>query len=230
MMFTPEGKRIFKNQMFYGYPVIVTELLGGGEILKRFQAASGIFLEDDARFVFRRLVTILNEIHANGVIHCDLKPENLICTSQNQNDYNFKIIDFDTAITLPIEEERTRRSRSTGTQYYSRSIGTQYYRAPESIQNNEYSKASDIWQAGVILYVMLCCRMPFNSQEPRNGNRFSERDFGNIFDISQFQYNLPLDEQCRSAEVKDLLSKIFKINPLDRISGQDILSHEWLAV
>jgi serine/threonine protein kinase len=139
MMFTPEGQRIFKNQMFYGYPVIVTELLGGGEILKRFQAASGIFLEDDARFVFRRLVTILNEIHANGVIHCDLKPENILIKSYSRSE--IKVIDFGSSCFIHDHLSSYVQSRS--------------YRAPEVILGCSYDYKIDIWSLGCILAELL---------------------------------------------------------------------------
>jgi eukaryotic-like serine/threonine-protein kinase len=88
--------------------------------------------------------------HAHGVIHRDIKPENIIVT----NTGTIKIIDFGIALLLT-KQNKLRRL------FPARLIGTPNYMAPELFWGKHGSPRSDIYAVGIILYELLCGRIPF---------------------------------------------------------------------
>jgi calcium-dependent protein kinase len=86
-------------------------------------------------------------MHCKGYVHRDIKPENLLIDG---SDNSLKLIDFGLSIKLP--EGQKLRDRQ----------GTPYYLAPE-VLNKCYDNKCDIWSCGVILYILLSGRPPFNA-------------------------------------------------------------------
>lgn len=140
------------------------------------------------------------------VIVSDLKLDNVMISKEPRV---VKIIDFGMLVQLPDEKS----------EYYGTPAGTIGYFAPESIplsKKSVYSCKSDIWQAGVILYVLLCGELPFNisSHAIRRGAYAME---GGQWDK-------------RSEEAKDLVRHMLCLNPSSRYSCEDILAHPWLQI
>ena len=95
-----------------------------------------------------KLLQVLLYLHAKGIVHRDLKPENILFENTSKTS-NLKLIDFGIAIKRDSNTKLTTR------------IGTPYYIAPEVLCKT-YDEKCDIWSAGVILYMMVCYRPPFN--------------------------------------------------------------------
>jgi serine/threonine protein kinase len=93
----------------------------------------------------KNMLQALDYMHEHNVIHRDLKPENLILASKD-NDYDLRIADFGLASFIKDGDLLTMRCGSPG------------YVAPEILQDIGYTQSSDIFSAGVILYVMLTGR------------------------------------------------------------------------
>ncbi len=91
----------------------------------------------------------LAKAHRSGVVHRDIKPDNLILT----NDGILKILDFGIAKLLG-SEGRTQPGVV---------VGTPAYMAPEQIKGEDVDGRADIWSVGVTLFYMLCARLPFRS-------------------------------------------------------------------
>lgn len=105
------------------------------------------FSEDKTKFLVSQILCVLEHLHSSKIIYRDLKPENLMmCT----NGY-LKLVDMGTAKKLKIE----RRYRTTTI------IGTPHYMAPEIITGKGYSFHVDLWSLGVIMYELLCGKLPF---------------------------------------------------------------------
>ncbi|XP_060837519.1 serine/threonine-protein kinase S6KL isoform X1 [Rhopalosiphum padi] len=123
-----------RNQLF-----IVSEYIGGGELLKLLQKC-GPLPEELCRVYFAELVVIIDFLHNAGVIYRDIKPENILLDDNG----HLQLIDFGLSKWLP-QGCRT-----------STICGTTQYMAPEVLQSEPYySHAVDWWSAGVLLFQML---------------------------------------------------------------------------
>lgn len=90
--------------------------------------------------------------HSTSIVHRDLKPENLLLDSKNNN--TIKVIDFGTSARF----DPTKKMKQT--------FGTAYYIAPE-VLTSEYNEKCDLWSIGVILYILLSGRPPFDGKDDK---------------------------------------------------------------
>jgi calcium-dependent protein kinase len=88
-------------------------------------------------------------------VHRDIKPENLLLDSKNDN--TIKVIDFGTSARFESGGHKAQLSQQ---------FGTAYYIAPE-VLTSEYNEKCDIWSIGVILYILLSGRPPFDGKDDR---------------------------------------------------------------
>jgi serine/threonine protein kinase len=208
------------------YPIIVMERCDGGDLCSRIIALrvnGHCFSEAIVSRIFRSFIAALADVHQKNMINCDLKTENLVFKSKDPEDLEVKIIDFGIAVHLWDREVH----------YEHRPIGTPAFQAPESLTPEhgqyEFSRASDIWQAGCILYIMLTMEFPFGGDDydgtsnRRNGRQPSTRD--RILDVHFIDKlrQLPVSDLA-----KDLLIKMFRFNPKDRITARQTLRHPFL--
>ena len=101
----------------------------------------------EIRSLMRQLFTALQFLHSRSIIHRDLKPENIVLDEEGYP----KLIDFGTA---KLVKGRTYTV-----------IGTPHYMAPEVIGGRGYSVMADYWSVGVLLFEMVCGRVPFGEEE-----------------------------------------------------------------
>lgn len=106
--------------------------------------------EHQARRFFQQLISGIEYSHRLKIVHRDLKPENVLL----DDDLNVKIADF--GLSNEIKDG----------DFLKTSCGSPNYAAPEVIRGGLYTGPEiDVWSAGVILYVMLCGRLPFEDED-----------------------------------------------------------------
>jgi calcium-dependent protein kinase len=136
-----------KNSIF-----LVTELCDGRELFDEI-IARGRFIEQEAAIVTKQMLQAIAYCHENNVAHRDLKPENILIDYKSKG--SIKVIDFGTSHVF-------QKEANVMHQMY----GTAYYIAPEVLAG-AYTEKCDVWSIGVILYVMLSGKPPFNGRNDR---------------------------------------------------------------
>lgn len=172
----------------------------GGELFN-YIAQNGKMSEDMARKFFQQIISGIDYSHRLKIVHRDLKPENVLL----DDDLNVKIADFGLS-----------REISDG-DFLSTSCGSPNYAAPEVIRGAVYAGPEiDVWSAGVILYVMLCGRLPFEDE-----------DVQVLFTrIIQGEYHIP---DYVGPEARDLINKMLAVDPVKRITIPEITNHPFFV-
>lgn len=188
------------------YEVIETELdlfmimeyVQGGELFDYIVSQTKLS-ESEARRLFQQLISGIEYCHSFNVVHRDLKPENILLDDEK----NIKIADFGLSNVM------------NDGQFLKTSCGSPNYAAPEVIAGKLYAGPEvDIWSCGVILYALLCGKLPFD-----------EDSISLLFEkIKNATFTIP---DYVSSYAKDLILKILQVDPLNRATIQDIKNHEW---
>lgn len=182
---------------------LILDYVEGGDLLNRVLKFSN-FSELDAVKFIKNFLEALSYMHSKQVIHRDLKPENILMTSESCN-YNFKIADFGFACNKQ--------------QNLLLPCGSPGYIAPEMLRNTNYDEKVDIFSLGIILYILLSGRTPFNGKTQKDlltKNReckiaFNEKFWKNVSKPG-IQFVLWLTES----------------DPHRRPSANEALEHPWL--
>ena len=144
----PNVCSIIDIQEFNGEPYIVMEYVDGQTLRAKIQSAK-VSVQDAVTYAIQ-VGEALHEAHAKGIVHRDIKCENIMVNAKNQ----IKVMDFGLA-KLKGSLKLTRTSST---------VGTLAYMAPEQIQGGEADARSDIFSFGVVLYEMITGRMPFRGE------------------------------------------------------------------
>jgi eukaryotic-like serine/threonine-protein kinase len=127
---------------------LVMEFFDGGDLNKRL--AGKAMVPEEALRIFRELMFALGDIHEKGVLHRDLKPQNLMF----RNDGSLAVVDFGIAKHIDAIDV-------TG---HGEIVGTPRYMSPEQVQGRPLDLRTDIYSAGVLLYQMLTGRHLFEGE------------------------------------------------------------------
>lgn len=140
--------RLYESFETHSHIVYVMEVCGGGDLLT-FVRRRRKLKEDNAKFIFKQIILGLQYVHSKGVLHRDIKLDNILLTSEG----DVKICDF--GVSKLIQNKM---------QLQTEQCGTPAYIAPEVFKGKGYfGFQSDLWSAGVVLYAMLFGTVPFKA-------------------------------------------------------------------
>lgn len=167
--------------------------------LFNYLIARGKCNDDEARKFFQQIICAVEYCHRHKIVHRDLKPENLLM----DKDRNVKIADFGLSNIM------------TDGNFLRTSCGSPNYAAPEVISGKLYAGPEvDVWSCGVILYVLLVGKLPFDDDYIPNLFR----------KISAGNFHMP---SYISPGAANLITQMLQVHPVHRISIPEIRRDPW---
>ena len=191
------------------YLCLVMEYVEGGDcatLLKNM----GPFPLDLARLYFAETVLAVEYLHSFGVVHRDLKPDNLLITALG----HIKLTDFGLSkmglMNLATSLSEGYLDRDTKQFTDKQVFGTPEYLAPEVVLRQGYGRTVDWWSLGVILYEFLIGCVPFFGETP-------EELFAHVIN-DEIEWP-DEDDWPLSDESKDIISQLLQHSPIDRLGA-----------
>ncbi|KHN83162.1 Serine/threonine-protein kinase kin-29 [Toxocara canis] len=183
------------------YTYIVTEYAGHGEVFEMLME-KGRVEEAEARRLFQQTSAAVAYCHARGIVHRDLKAENLLLDAHN----DVKLIDFGFS-----NFQQPQSLLSTW-------CGSPPYAAPELLLGKEYDgMKADVWSLGVVLYILVTGGFPFPGHSLDKLKRA----------VLAGQLKIPY---WVSVECSDLIRKMLTFHPGKRYSIENVVQHRWFVI
>jgi serine/threonine protein kinase len=191
---------------------LVMELLEGGEIFNLNQGK----LDNESTFlIFKGVLKALVALDKHGIMHRDLKPDNIILKKKGvkMRDNILKLVDFGLATYQDVDE------------YLFKRCGTPGFVAPEVInakrgENVKYNTKCDVFSVGIIFFFMLTGKIPYDGedfQQVLENNKKAVIDFA----IKELKNVTPV--------ALDLLKRMLNLNPNFRPTAAECLKHEYFS-
>ncbi|KAF2447553.1 protein kinase kin1 [Karstenula rhodostoma CBS 690.94] len=176
------------------------EYVNGGQMLD-YIISHGRLKEKQARKFARQIASALDYCHRNSIVHRDLKIENILISKTG----DIKIIDFGLSnLFSPKNLLKTF-------------CGSLYFAAPELLQAKQYTGPEvDIWSFGIVLYVLVCGKVPFDDQSMPQLHAKIKKGY--------VDYPPWLSTECRN-----LIHRMLQTDPAQRITLSEIMTHPWLT-
>mmetsp|Transcript_18632 Transcript_18632/g.33671 ORF Transcript_18632/g.33671 Transcript_18632/m.33671 type:complete len:565 (+) Transcript_18632:147-1841(+) len=197
----PNIIKLFETFEDEKYFHLVMELCTGGDLLERV-VDKGALPEVEAAGIMKKLILAVNHMHSCYISHRDLKPENILYSGDI-----IKLADFGISNKFGDSEDLEMTSI----------VGTPHYVAPE-VLTRRYGKECDVWSLGVILYVLLSGRMPFDGDDVKEVLEQIMR--------ANFTFSDKIWREV-SQDAKHLITKMLTLDPTSRITIKEALEHRW---
>eukprot|EP00754_Rhynchopus_humris_P044948 Rhum_TRINITY_DN450_c0_g1::Rhum_TRINITY_DN450_c0_g1_i1::g.1270::m.1270/K06631/PLK1; polo-like kinase 1 len=182
---------------------ILLELCRGQTLMEQ-STRKGRFTEEETAYVVYQSLLSLEHMHAEGVIHRDLKLSNIMLTADNE----IKIGDFGLAAKVSSGEKRRTL------------CGTPNYIAPEILESGHtHSFEVDVWTVGIIMYAMLCGKPPFQTHDVK-------MTYGKI---KRCSYTFPSNVAI-SSEARSLIQRILQVSPGLRPTVREMMADPWFRL
>jgi calcium/calmodulin-dependent protein kinase I len=190
-----------EDETFY----LVMEYMAGGDVFDNIVKMTS-YTEKDARDLTVKLLKAVSSIHKAGIAHRDIKPQNLLLSSK-ENNANIKIGDFGFARRVHTPESLTTR------------VGTPTYVAPEILKNIPHDQRADLWSIGVVIFVLLVGYPPF--LEEKQSDLFAKIRAGDWKFVETDWAHISLD-------AKALIKGLLVTDPKERWSLEESLRCRWI--
>nr|XP_028606866.1 serine/threonine-protein kinase 17A isoform X3 [Podarcis muralis] len=184
--------------------ILVLEYAAGGEIFDQCVAErDDAFKEKEVKRLMRQILEGVSFLHRNNVVHLDLKPQNILLTSESPLG-DVRIVDFGLSRVMKNSEELREI------------MGTPEYVAPEILSYDPISTATDMWSIGVLAYVMLTGVSPFLGNDKQE----------TFLNISQMNVNYSEDFDLISEFAVDFIKSLLVKKPESRTTWMWFLNQK----
>jgi serine/threonine protein kinase len=194
------------------YIFIVMEYLNSGDLETFLQKKKFKLSENIIKSIAYQIADGLRYLHSFGIIHRDIKPQNIMIASKNtffdsSSKIEIKITDFGLSKFLGFREKAFD------------GVGTLAYIAPEILLKKPYQSSVDIWSFGVMVYYMISGEFPF-----KNITTYKETS---VQEILKTQISFSNKFNNKNLEVINLIKQCLEKINTKRISTNDLINHKW---
>ncbi|TDH72310.1 hypothetical protein CCR75_000753 [Bremia lactucae] len=200
---------------------IATELARGGELFEQI-VAYGSLPEVKAQTMAREMASALSFLHRHGLVHKDVKPENILLTKRyaSSDEECTKASCYESASFIKLADFGSAGPAGVTTD--TEESGTAGYLPPELLMSGDCTSACDMWALGCVLYITLSGSHPFDLDGMATDSVVEHRvkteaisfDFSAWHDVS--------------VDAKDLVSKLLEKDPTLRLTADEMLQHPWM--
>ncbi|KAL3931666.1 MAG: hypothetical protein SGBAC_011204, partial [Bacillariaceae sp.] len=203
---------------------LILDLINGGELFDRL-VENGAYSELDASRLMREVVSAISFLHGIGLVHGDLKPENLMLSQAHESSI-IKVVDFGCSelVDQPNSMPPSTQERN--------STGTVAYLSPERGADTKTppTKPLDMWALGIILFIMLTGLHPLDPE----GDSTDEQLRASLRRLSKKKINLMKERKLKpflshlSPSAIQLLTLLLEPDPSKRIVASQLIEHSWI--
>jgi len=183
---------------------LVMQKCDGGDVLDKV-ASIDQYSEKDACQFSLGLLQAVQFMHKRGIAHRDLKPQNLLLESHEDNT-NVKICDFGYAKRVHVPKSLTTL------------CGSLHYVAPELLKNHPYDESADIWSVGVIIYFLLAGYLPFHNKD--------QNELFKVIRLGKYTFDSKYWSGV-STEATSLIVHLLEVDPTTRYTATQALQLDW---
>ena len=186
---------------------IIMEYCSGSDLFAYIEERNFKLPEKHAAEIIRKLSSAVYYLHSFGIIHRDVKPENILMTDKTEY-ADIRLLDFGLSKIVRQGEKCTEP------------YGTLSYVSPEVLQDIPYDERCDLWSIGVITYLLLSGVLPFDDE-----NNIKEIARKTVYEKTPFYPSL---FQNVSKEAIDFVDKLLQKDPDKRMKMTELFEHPWM--
>jgi serine/threonine protein kinase len=197
-----------------GFQYLVLEFIDGRNLYE-YVAQQKKLTEDKGKRILHQLASALAFMHVNGIVHCDLKPQNIMIS----DDMTVKLIDFGSA-TIPDPLQSPLPLKPALRLSQAPISGTKSYWAPEMLKEKNvktFEANMDMWALGCILFIMLSGHHPFDPRGTLSENEILRKV---CEEPVKFDHSVWADV---SPTMKNIISKLLDKNPETRLTSSELV-------
>jgi len=196
----------------FGLGGLVTAITGPEEELSDIEEGEYYGMDEtEVKKVILQVLSCVNYLHKNRLVHADLKPHNVLL-SEWKDLSSIKLIDFDNSALLRNPDDKISFKK-----------GTPPYMAPEVHAGEKYSYKCDVWSCGVMTYELLSNSLPFGSEDESKEEEIAQRVKEGKFTMAGPAWGHVSDD------AKDFVKSLLVLREKKRPSAEKAIVHKWLG-
>jgi len=200
----------------------ILDLVDGPTMIDFLIEGGSPFAEEEAVPLVRQITSALAFLHDAGVVHADLKPENLMLSTAEGQPTAVKLVDFGCAAGISPNDADLGAPVASGSDV----TGTTAYSPPDALtcgKEWEASGSTDMWSLGVVMFIMLTGSHPYDPE----GNASEEDIKRRLVEDAALPLGMGMTEHL-SASAIDLIQGLMLPDPEKRLTAEQALAHPWM--